>query len=64
MSLTDSQKKHIKDSWAKVYAIKTDAGKLFYGILFDAHPEVKPLFKREVGDQGTHSQPDNSQQIC
>lgn len=42
----------IRESWAKVYPIKDTAARLFYGKLFDTYPEVKPLFKGDMDEQG------------
>jgi hemoglobin-like flavoprotein len=50
--MTPEQKQLVKDSWAKVLPIKETAAELFYGRLFEVYPEVKPLFKGDMKDQG------------
>ena len=50
--MTPEQKQLVKDSWAKVLPIKETAAELFYGRLFEVCPEVKPLFKGDMKDQG------------
>lgn len=43
---------HVKTSWAKVRPISDQAAALFYGRLFEVYPEVRPLFKGDIKDQG------------
>jgi hemoglobin-like flavoprotein len=50
--MTPEQKKLVKDSWAKVLPIKETAAELFYGRLFEAYPELRPLFKGDMKEQG------------
>jgi len=50
--MTPEQKRLVKDSWAKVLPIKETAAELFYGRLFETYPEVKPLFKGDMKEQG------------
>ncbi|MGB5833161.1 MAG: globin domain-containing protein [Thiohalocapsa sp.] len=42
----------VRASWADVMAIWDKAGETFYGRLFDVYPEVRPLFKGEIDEQG------------
>lgn len=50
--LTSEQVKLIQESWAKVVPISETAAGLFYGRLFETTPEVKPLFKGDIKEQG------------
>jgi nitric oxide dioxygenase len=42
----------VQQSFAKVVPIAPAAAKLFYGRLFEIAPEVKPLFKNDMDEQG------------
>ena len=42
----------VKNSWRKVLPIADQAAELFYGRLFEIAPEVKPLFKAGMKEQG------------
>lgn len=42
----------VQSSFAKVVPIADTAAKLFYGRLFEIAPEVKPLFKGDMAEQG------------
>ncbi|TRL39217.1 globin family protein [Rhizobium straminoryzae] len=42
----------VQSSFAKVVPIREAAAELFYGRLFDIAPEVKPLFKGDMKEQG------------
>lgn len=42
----------VKSSFEKVKPIAGDAAALFYGRLFEIAPDVKPLFKGEITEQG------------
>jgi hemoglobin-like flavoprotein len=42
----------IKASWAKVKPISDQAAGLFYDRLFEIYPEVRPLFKGDMQEQG------------
>jgi hemoglobin-like flavoprotein len=42
----------VKTSWAQVQPISEQAAALFYGRLFEVYPEVKPLFKGDMTEQG------------
>jgi hemoglobin-like flavoprotein len=50
--MTPDQVKAIQDSFAKVAPIADQAAALFYGRLFDIAPEVKPLFRGDMAEQG------------
>ena len=50
--MTPEQVNLIKTSWAKVIPISEAAAEIFYGKLFDLDPELKPLFKGDMKDQG------------
>jgi hemoglobin-like flavoprotein len=42
----------VQSSWVKVAAIAPQAAELFYQNLFVADPELKPLFKGDMTEQG------------
>jgi hemoglobin-like flavoprotein len=42
----------VQDSFAKVAPISEQAAALFYGRLFEIAPEVKPLFRGDMKEQG------------
>jgi len=42
----------VRDSFAKVAPIAETAAGLFYGRLFETTPEVKPLFRGDMKEQG------------
>ncbi|MFG1297558.1 globin family protein [Xanthobacter variabilis] len=42
----------VRASFAKVLPIREQAAGLFYGRLFEIAPEVKPLFKGDMAEQG------------
>jgi nitric oxide dioxygenase len=50
--MTPTQIKLVQDSFAKVAPISEQAADLFYGRLFDIAPEVKPLFRSDMKEQG------------
>jgi hemoglobin-like flavoprotein len=50
--MTPQQIKLVQDSFAKVAPISEQAAELFYGRLFEIVPEVKPLFKGDMKEQG------------
>jgi nitric oxide dioxygenase len=50
--MTPAQVKLVQDSFAKVAPISEQAAALFYGRLFEIAPEVKPLFKGDMTEQG------------
>ena len=50
--MTPAQIKLVQDSFTKVVPIADQAAALFYGRLFEIAPEVKPLFKGDMAEQG------------
>lgn len=42
----------VKQSWANVIPIADQAASMFYNRLFEQHPEVRPLFKGDMQEQG------------
>jgi hemoglobin-like flavoprotein len=50
--MTSDQVKAIQESFAKVAPISEQAAALFYGRLFEIAPEVKPLFRSDMKEQG------------
>jgi hemoglobin-like flavoprotein len=50
--MTPAQIKLVQDSFAKVAPISDQAAALFYGRLFEIAPEVTPLFKGDLAEQG------------
>ena len=50
--MTEEKIKLVQDSWAKVVPISDQAAELFYGKLFELDPELKPLFKTDIKEQG------------
>jgi hemoglobin-like flavoprotein len=50
--VTPEQVRSIQDSFAKVAPISEQAAALFYGRLFELAPEVKPLFRGDMTEQG------------
>ncbi len=50
--MTPAQVKLIQDSFAKVAPISEQAAASFYARLFEIAPEVKPLFKGDMAEQG------------
>ena len=50
--MTPEQSDLVKSSWEKVKPISEQAAALFYGRLFEVYPEVKPLFKGDMQEQG------------
>ncbi len=50
--MTPAQVELVQDSFAKVAPISEQAAALFYGRLFDIAPEVEPLFKGDMTEQG------------
>ena len=52
MPITTRQKQLVQESFAKVVPIAGVAGDIFYKTLFEYAPEVKPLFKSDIKDQG------------
>jgi hemoglobin-like flavoprotein len=50
--MTPSQVELVQASFAKVLPIAGTAASLFYGRLFDIAPDVKPMFKGDMTEQG------------
>jgi nitric oxide dioxygenase len=50
--MTPSQIELVQSSFAKVAPIADTAAELFYGRLFEIAPEVRPLFKSDMTEQG------------
>ena len=50
--MTPEQVRSIQESFAKVAPISEQAAALFYGRLFEIAPEVKPLFRGDMTEQG------------
>lgn len=50
--MTPDQAQLVKQSFAKVAPIAEQAAGLFYTRLFETAPEVKPLFKGDIKEQG------------
>ncbi|MBX2884033.1 MAG: hypothetical protein KTR32_29030 [Granulosicoccus sp.] len=50
--MTPEQVKLVKETWSAVIPIQEKAAELFYGRLFSEYPEVKPLFKGDMQEQG------------
>jgi len=42
----------VQSTWAKVLPIKDTAASLFYGKLFELDPELRPMFKTSLEEQG------------
>jgi hemoglobin-like flavoprotein len=52
MPLTQTQIDLVKGSFASVEPIADTAAALFYGRLFELDPNLRPLFKRDITEQG------------
>jgi hemoglobin-like flavoprotein len=50
--MTPDQIKAIQESFKKVAPISDQAAALFYGRLFEIAPQVKPLFRGDMAEQG------------
>ncbi|WP_208349925.1 globin family protein [Pseudaestuariivita rosea] len=50
--MTPEQIKLVQDSFGKVVPIRDEAAALFYQRLFEIAPEVRPLFKGDMTQQG------------
>ena len=50
--MTPIQKFHVRESWIKVLPIQDIVAEIFYGRLFSIHPELAPLFKGDMKEQG------------
>ena len=50
--MTPIQKFRVRESWTKVLPIQDVAAEIFYGRLFSIFPELAPLFKGDMQEQG------------
>ena len=50
--MTPEQIELVSSTWKQVLRISEKAAELSYGKLFELHPEVKPLFKGDMVEQG------------
>jgi hemoglobin-like flavoprotein len=50
--MTPENKALVKRSWAKITPMADQATAMLYDHLFTQHPEVRPLFKGEIEEQG------------
>ena len=50
--MTEEELYLVRSSWAKVQPISALAAELFYRRLFEIAPDVKGLFRVDMGDQG------------
>jgi hemoglobin-like flavoprotein len=51
-AMTPEEINRVKTSWAKLEPVADKAAALFYGRLFELHPEVKAYFKGDMEEQG------------
>jgi hemoglobin-like flavoprotein len=52
LPMTPKQISLVQSTWAKVVPIKDQAATLFYRMLFEMDPALKPLFKGDMAEQG------------
>jgi len=50
--MTPRQVELVQTTWEKVVPISDQAAALFYGRLFELDPELKPMFKSDIREQG------------
>ncbi len=50
--MTPDQIAHVRTSFAAVKPIADTAAALFYGRLFELEPSLRPMFARDLGEQG------------
>jgi nitric oxide dioxygenase len=50
--MNDSQITLVQNSFAKVVPIKDAAAEIFYTRLFEVAPQVRPMFKGDIAEQG------------
>lgn len=43
----------VQQNFNKIKSMKAEVGAIFYKNLFEIAPELRPLFKADIGDQGT-----------
>lgn len=51
--MTPEQIELVQGTFAQVEPIADKAAELFYGKLFELDPELKPMFKGDIAEQGT-----------
>ncbi len=42
----------VKATWARLIPLAEEAASLFYGRLFETYPQLRPLFKGDMDEQG------------
>src|SRR4051812_16290293 len=52
VTVSPQQVELVQKTWRLVQPIRDTAAELFYGKLFSLAPEVRPLFKNDLRDQG------------
>ncbi len=52
MELTEKQINLVQTTWEQCVPISDKAAVLFYGKLFELDPELKPMFKNDMVEQG------------
>lgn len=50
--MTPEQKTLVQTTWSMVEPISDTAAELFYGRLFELDPDLRPLFKSDMQEQG------------
>jgi len=50
--MTEKQIELVQTSWEKCIPIADTAASIFYAKLFELNPELKPLFKSDIKEQG------------
>lgn len=50
--MTEDQKELVRKTWTMAAADPDAAARLFYGHLFEVAPQVKPMFKGDMVEQG------------
>ena len=50
--MSPEQIEMVSSSWKQVLPISEKAAELFYGRLFELDPELKPMFKGDMSEQG------------
>ncbi|MFA5941703.1 MAG: globin family protein [Sinimarinibacterium sp.] len=41
----------VRSTWARLLPIRADVAELFYSKLFELEPQLRPLFRRDLGEQ-------------
>ena len=52
MTLSAAEIELVQRSWAEILPRAKQAAGLFYGRLFETHPELQPLFRSDMEEQG------------